>query len=59
MVSLHGEFRQTFYQNLVQRRVLYKLVLVTYPLNHFRRIFSPSNLTSGLFKKQKKTNVTL
>ena len=31
-----------FFQNEVQR-VLYKLVLVTYPLDHFCRINSPSN----------------
>ena len=35
-------FRQTFFQNEVQR-VLYKLVLVTYPLNHFCMIYSPLN----------------
>ena len=31
-----------FFQNEVQR-VLYKLVLVTYPLDHSRRIYSPLN----------------
>ena len=31
-----------FFRNEVQR-VLYKLVLVTYPLDHSRRIYSPSN----------------
>ena len=36
-------FKQTFYQNKVQR-VLYKLVLVTYSLvDHSRRINSPLN----------------
>ena len=35
-------FRQTFFYGEVQR-VLHKLVLVTYPLDHSQRIFSPSN----------------
>ena len=39
---MEGPFRQTFFQNKVQR-VIYKLVLVTYPLDHSWRIYSPSN----------------
>ena len=40
----YNRVRQTFFQNKVQRVLYYyKLVLVTYPLDHSRRIYSPSN----------------
>ena len=42
-------FRHTFFQNEVQR-VLYKLVLVTDPLNYSERIYNPSNF--GIIQKQ-------
>ena len=45
-----------FFQNEVQR-VLYKLVLVTYPLNHFCMIYSPSNFR--FIQKTKKSNLFL
>ena len=48
--------RQTFFQNEVQR-VLYKLVLVIYPLDHFRWIYSPSNFRFS--QKTKKSNLFL
>ena len=52
-------FRQTFFQNEVQR-VLYKLVLVTYPLDHSRRICSPSNFRfSQKTKKIKFVPITI
>ena len=41
-----------FFQNEVQR-VLYKLVLVTYPLDHSERIYSPSNFMQAYSKNQK------
>ena len=44
-------FRQTFFQNELQR-VLYKLVLVTYPLDNSQGIYSPSNFK--FIKKHKK-----
>ena len=37
-----ADLDKLFFQNEVQR-VLYKLVLVTYPLDYFRRIYSLSN----------------
>ena len=43
------------FQNEVQR-VLYKLVLVTYPLYHSREFTALQ--TSGLLKKQKKSNLS-
>ena len=46
-------FRQFFFQNEVQR-VLYKLALVTYPLDYSRRIYSPSNF-KFIIKKEKKS----
>ena len=45
-----------FFQNEVQR-VLYKLVLVTYPLDHFCGIYSPSNFRFS--QKTKKSNLFL
>ena len=47
---MEGPFKTNLFQNEVQK-VLYKLVLVTYPLDHFRRIQALQ--TSGLVKKQK------
>ena len=48
-----------FFQNEVQR-VLYKLVLVTYPLDHSRRIYSPSNFRfSQKTKKIKFVSITI
>ena len=43
-----------FFQNKVQR-VLYKLVLVTYPLDHSQRIYSPSNFR--FIQKTKKIKI--
>ena len=43
-----------FFQNEVQR-VLYKLVLVTYPLDHFCRIYSPSNFRFSELKSSQCT----
>ena len=45
-----------FFQNEVQR-VLYKLVLVTYPLDHFCRNYSFSNFR--FIQKTKKSNLFL
>ena len=41
-------FRQTFFQK-EEQRVLYKLVLVTYPLDHSERIYSPSKPNLSLY----------
>ena len=50
-------FRHFFFQNEVQQ-VLYKLVLVTYPLNHFQRIECPLNFRF-IQKRKKKRKFSL
>ena len=45
-----------FFQN-EEQRVLYKLVLVTYPLDHCRRIYSPSNFRFIQETKKKKLSL--
>ena len=43
-------FRQTFFQNEAQR-MLYKLVLVTYHLDHSRKVLQPFKLQVSVYLK--------
>ena len=56
LLDVRSVLDKLFFQNEVQR-VLYKLVMVTYPLDHFCRIYSPSNFRFS--QKTKKSNLFL